>query len=102
MQKKIFFIVIYIYIYIEQFKTQLPLKELRSFHRPSLKFEINKPITFSRVKSVKKKKLKAKDGTPMKSTKDITLKDNSKYLLLEYSVRNNIINSNIIIINSEQ
>jgi len=37
----------------------------------------------------------------MKSTKDITLKDNSKYLLLEYSVRNNIINSNIIIINSE-
>ncbi|ORX43423.1 hypothetical protein BCR36DRAFT_361137 [Piromyces finnis] len=67
------------------FKTQLPLKELRSFHRPSLKFEVNKPIIFSRVRNGKKKKIKAKDGTPMKSTKDITLKDNSKYLLLEYS-----------------
>ena len=69
-----------------QFKTQLPLKELRSFHRPSLKFDVNKPITFSRVRNGKKKKIKAKDGTPMKTTKDITLKDNSKYLLLEYSV----------------
>lgn len=67
------------------FKTQLPLKELRSFHRPSLKFDVNKPITFSRVRNGKKKKIKAKDGTPMKTTKDITLKDNSKYLLLEYS-----------------
>ncbi|KAI9204546.1 uncharacterized protein BJ171DRAFT_97528 [Polychytrium aggregatum] len=67
------------------FKPYLAVKDLRSFHRPSLRFPVNEDIRFSRVKSSKKKKFKGKDMSELlKSTKDITLKDTSKFILFEY------------------
>ncbi|KAJ3276830.1 hypothetical protein HDV01_002885 [Terramyces sp. JEL0728] len=68
------------------FKPLLHVKELRSFHRPSIKFTPNPPITFSRVKAMKKKKLKEIDpGEMMRTPKDVSLKDNCKFVLVEYS-----------------
>jgi transcription initiation factor TFIID subunit 1, fungi type len=68
-------------------KPLLPVKELRSHHRPSLKVTLKEPITFARVKASKKKKLKDIDPAGcMKSPKDLSLKDTSKYVLMEYTV----------------
>jgi transcription initiation factor TFIID subunit 1, fungi type len=68
------------------FKPLLHIRELRSFHRPGLKLPLNDPITFSRVKAMKKKKYKAIDPAEMmQSPKDLTLKDTSKFVLVEYS-----------------
>jgi transcription initiation factor TFIID subunit 1 len=70
----------------QYFKPLLHVKELRSFHRPALRFPINDPITFSRVKAMKKKKYKAIDPAEMMRTpKDLTIKDTSRYVLVEYS-----------------
>ncbi|KAJ3316030.1 hypothetical protein HDV04_000239 [Boothiomyces sp. JEL0838] len=68
------------------FKPLLHVKELRSFHRPSIKFTPTPPITFSKVKAMKKKKLKEIDpGELMRTPKDVSLKDNCKFVLVEYS-----------------
>jgi hypothetical protein len=68
------------------FKRFMSKSELRSLHRPQIRLPLNSPITFSRVKNLKKKKIKGKNVDElMTSTKDITLKDNSNYLLFEYS-----------------
>lgn len=69
------------------YKPLMTVKELRSHHRPSVKFPINEICTFSRVKAIKKSLLKNIDPTAcMKSPKDLTLKDTSKFLLMEYTV----------------
>ena len=61
------------------FKPLLHVKELRSFHRPSLKFG-NETITFAKVRTFKKKKYNVVDPAEMMRTpKDLTLKDTSKY-----------------------
>lgn len=67
-------------------KPLLPVKELRSHHRPTVKFTASDTITFSRVKAVKKKKFREVDpGEMMRAPKDLTLKDTSKYCIVEYS-----------------
>ncbi|RUP38158.1 hypothetical protein BC936DRAFT_138420 [Jimgerdemannia flammicorona] len=79
------------------FKTRLSKQELRSFHRPQLSFPPNIELHFSRVKAGKKKKKdKKKDPSEiMRSSKDLTLKDNSYFVLLEYSEEYPPIISNI-------
>ncbi|KAJ3368951.1 hypothetical protein HDU91_000171 [Kappamyces sp. JEL0680] len=68
------------------FKPILPVKESRNHHRPSIKFPLNETLTFTRVKAVKKKKFREIDpGEMMRTPKDLTLKDTSKYVLAEYS-----------------
>ena len=60
------------------FKPLLHVKELRSFHRPALKFN-NETISFSKVRTFKKKKYNVVDPAEMMRTpKDLTLKDTSK------------------------
>lgn len=69
-----------------QFKPVLPVKDLRYHHRPTIKFSIQEPIIFSKVKAGKKKKIKEIDpGDLMRTPKDLSLKDNSKFVLIEYS-----------------
>ncbi|KNC99319.1 uncharacterized protein SPPG_05569 [Spizellomyces punctatus DAOM BR117] len=68
------------------FKPHLTKKELRSFHRPTLRIPLKTPIHFSRVRNIKKKKLKGKEaGELMRTPKDISLKDACRYALMEYS-----------------
>ncbi|KAJ3408580.1 hypothetical protein HDV05_004941 [Chytridiales sp. JEL 0842] len=66
------------------YKTQLSIKELRSFHRPQMRFPIGENISFSRVKGTKKIK-KGFDENIWEEIKSLTLKDTSKFVLLEYS-----------------
>lgn len=73
-------------LHFQYFKPNHTTKDLRSYHRPAIRFPLNVDIRFSRVKVFKKKKAKAKDPSElMKSTKDISLKDTCPYVLLEYS-----------------
>ncbi|KAI9488428.1 hypothetical protein BDB00DRAFT_848017 [Zychaea mexicana] len=69
------------------YKTRLSKAELRSFHRPLLQLPSNSDIQFSRVKVSKKKKKDKKKGyvDAMRSTKDLSLKDNAPFVLLEFS-----------------
>lgn len=68
------------------FKPLLHVKELRSFHRPTIKFPITEPIGFTKVRSFKKKKFRAIDpGEMMRTPKDLTLKDTAKFVMIEYS-----------------
>ncbi|OZJ06220.1 hypothetical protein BZG36_00761, partial [Bifiguratus adelaidae] len=68
------------------FKIKLTKSELRSFHRPQLNLPPHSDITFSRVKATKKKKKdKKKDATQlMRSSRDISIKDNIPFVLFEY------------------
>lgn len=78
-----------------QYKTRLNKQEARSFHRPALQFPSNVELRFSKVRSAKKKKDRAgrkvgKGGNVsegLHKTADLSLKDTSNYVLLEYSVR---------------
>ncbi|KAG9025969.1 hypothetical protein FRB95_009534 [Tulasnella sp. JGI-2019a] len=74
------------------YKTQLSKAEARSWHRPTLHFPVNLPISFSKVRGAKKKKDKAGrkitrgDLTEgLRFTGDISLRDTSAGILLEYS-----------------
>ena len=71
------------------YKTRLSKHETRSWHRPRIQFPSNMPITFSRVRSSRKSKdgeRKSKDPSEvLHSTRDLTLKDASNYILCEYS-----------------
>ncbi|KAG8862822.1 hypothetical protein FRB96_000832 [Tulasnella sp. 330] len=74
------------------YKTQLSKAEARSWHRPTLHFPVNLPISFSKVRGAKKKKDKAGrkitrgDLTEgLRFTGDISLRDTSAGVLLEYS-----------------
>ena len=47
----------------------------------------NEEMIFSRVKGIKKSKLKYRESSDvMRSVKDLSLKENTKYVLMEYSV----------------
>lgn len=69
------------------FKRYMSKSDLRSFHRPQFKVTPNESIRPIKVKNMKKKlRLKGQDATKIfSSTKDITLRDNSDYVLFEYS-----------------
>ncbi|KAI8149894.1 hypothetical protein BJV82DRAFT_585138 [Fennellomyces sp. T-0311] len=79
------------------YKTRLSKAELRSFHRPLVQIPPNSDIQFSRVKVSKKKKKDKKKGyvDAMRSTKDLSLKDNAPFVLLEFSEEHPPIISNI-------
>ncbi|KAF9901779.1 hypothetical protein EC991_005661 [Linnemannia zychae] len=78
------------------YKNKLTKAELRSFHRPSLQIPPNVEITFSRVKGSKKKKQKRKElGEVMRSSKDLTLRDHTNFVLLEYSEEHPAIIQNV-------
>ncbi|KAF9106734.1 hypothetical protein BGX29_008592 [Mortierella sp. GBA35] len=78
------------------YKNKLTKTELRSFHRPSLQLPLNAEITFSRVKGSKKKKQKRKElGEVMRSSKDLTLRDHTNFVLLEYSEEHPAIVQNV-------
>jgi transcription initiation factor TFIID subunit 1 len=94
------------------FKPVIHVRELRSYHRPAIKFgeardarevivgdrgkakaeendkskkNTGETLVFSRVRSFKKKKYKVVDPAEMMRTpKDITLKDSCKFVLVEY------------------
>ncbi|KAI9770991.1 MAG: hypothetical protein M1840_002695 [Geoglossum simile] len=68
------------------YKTRLGVREARSFHRPILSFRPNEMVRFSKPASFKKKYIKGRDTKSIfKTTKDLSLADNSHVLLLEYS-----------------
>ncbi|CAO3590885.1 unnamed protein product [Absidia cylindrospora] len=69
------------------YKTKLTKTELRSFHRPLFQPPIGEDLHFSRVKAIKRKKKDRKKPSSefMRTTKDISLKDTSSYVLMEYS-----------------
>ncbi|KAI1317458.1 hypothetical protein EDD11_008395 [Mortierella claussenii] len=78
------------------YKNKLTKSEQRSFHRPQLQIPPNVQITFSRVKGNKKKKQKRKElGEVMRSSKDLTLRDNTNFVLLEYSEEHPAIIQNV-------
>ncbi|KAH6663187.1 hypothetical protein B0J14DRAFT_278412 [Halenospora varia] len=80
------------------YRTKLYVKEARSFHRPSLKFNriMNQPITFSKPLLRKKKQVKGLQTHEIfKNTKDLTLAEHySSATLLEYSEEHPIVLSN--------
>ncbi|EEQ87616.2 hypothetical protein RJZ56_004323 [Blastomyces dermatitidis] len=68
------------------YKTKLARQEARSFHRPSLSFFPNLPVSFKKPSHIKRKHQRGKDvKTLYNSTKSLSLADNSHVLLLEYS-----------------
>ncbi|GAA6024205.1 hypothetical protein JCM10207_006780 [Rhodosporidiobolus poonsookiae] len=83
------------------YKTRLSKADTRAFHRPALQFPQNVPITFSKVRSKKKKdkhgrKIKKSEGADaMRGMQDITLKDTSNFVLWEYSEEHPPIISNV-------
>lgn len=79
------------------YKTKLSKAELRSFHRPLIQLPLNIDIHFSRVKASKKKKKDKKKGHVdiIRNTKDLTLKDSTPFVLMEYSEEHPPIISNI-------
>ncbi|KAI7896186.1 uncharacterized protein EV154DRAFT_492635 [Mucor mucedo] len=79
------------------YKTKLSKAELRSFHRPLIQLPANTDIHFSRVKASKKKKKDKKKGHVdiIRNTKDLTLKDSTPYVLMEYSEEHPPIISNV-------
>ncbi|KAG1170192.1 hypothetical protein G6F70_008805 [Rhizopus microsporus] len=79
------------------YKSKLSKAELRSFHRPLIQLPTNTDIHFSRVKANKKKRRDKKKGymDVMRSTKDLTLKDSTPFVLMEYSEEHPPIISNM-------
>lgn len=71
------------------YKTRLIKSELHSFHRPHIQFPTNIPISFNKVQSSRKdrnKKAKGKDAFDVfHTTRDLSLKDTSSFVLYEYS-----------------
>lgn len=79
--------------FLAQYKTRLTKADTRAFHRPPLQFPSNVALTFTKVRSSKKKKdksgrkIKKSDGEALRTMGDISLRDTSNFLLWEYSVR---------------
>ncbi|KAG8726504.1 hypothetical protein FRC11_015069, partial [Ceratobasidium sp. 423] len=71
------------------YKTRLTKEEARAFHRPALQIPANIEFRFTRVRNLKKKKDKngrrLVTNDVLKKTGDLTLKDNSNFVLWEYS-----------------
>ncbi|KAI9173080.1 hypothetical protein H9P43_007211 [Blastocladiella emersonii ATCC 22665] len=78
------------------YKTDLQAKESRRLHRPQFTVEPGLEIKFSKVKALKKKKIKGKENVELlKSSRDMTLKDSANFILLEYSEESPILLSNV-------
>ncbi|CAO3645117.1 unnamed protein product [Cunninghamella blakesleeana] len=78
------------------YKTRMTKSELRSFHRPFFQWPLNTDVTFSRVRLKKKiKSKKINQEEVMRTTKDLTLKDTSNFVLMEYSEEHPPIISNV-------
>ncbi|KAJ1982768.1 hypothetical protein H4R35_000127 [Dimargaris xerosporica] len=75
------------------YKIKLAKADLRSWHRPHLSFPLHEPMGFSKLKSSKKHKRKL-GGQAFKTTKDLTLKDTTPFILLEFSEEHPPIMSN--------
>lgn len=75
------------------YKTRLSKAEARDFHRPGIQFPSNIPLRFSKVRKEKRSKdelggkgrSKKDVSQVLKSTRDLTLKDTSSFVLYEYS-----------------
>ncbi|CAE6501787.1 unnamed protein product [Rhizoctonia solani] len=71
------------------YKTRLTKEEARAFHRPALQIPANIEFRFTRVRNLKKKKDKngrrLVTNDVLKKTGDLTLKDNSNFVLWEFS-----------------
>jgi hypothetical protein len=75
------------------YKTRLSKTEARDFHRPGIQFPSNIPLRFSKVRKEKRTKdelggkgrSKKDVSQVLKSTRDLTLKDTSSFVLYEYS-----------------
>lgn len=86
-----------------QYKTQLSKNELRSFHRLPIQFPTNIPLSFSKVRSAKRKKDKTgrklkKDSIGSETFRtmgDLSLRDTGGFVLWEYSEENPPIISNV-------
>ncbi|TFY75997.1 hypothetical protein EWM64_g8012, partial [Hericium alpestre] len=84
------------------YKTRLMKQEARSFHRPALQFPANIALTFTKVRTAKKKKDKAgrklgrggNVGESLRRTADLSLKDSSNFVLWEFSEEHPPIMSN--------
>ncbi|CAG8462424.1 9352_t:CDS:10 [Ambispora gerdemannii] len=78
------------------FKAKLTKSELRAFHRPSIQFSLDQEIKFSKVNTHKKHKSGInKIAEAMRNSKELTLKDNSNFILMEYSEEYPPVMSNI-------
>ncbi|PKY49791.1 hypothetical protein RhiirA4_545508 [Rhizophagus irregularis] len=80
-------------LHSQYFKTKFTKSDIRALHRPSIQFPLEQEIHFSRMKRIKKKKIKSREA--MKKSKDLTLKDKSDFVLFEYSEEYPPILSNI-------
>lgn len=72
------------------YKTFLTKEEAREYHRTPLRFVPQMPLSLLPPKAVSEKKLKkiAKNAdVAIQSQKELTLRDDSAFFLLEYSVR---------------
>ncbi|KAJ1969924.1 hypothetical protein IWQ62_000295 [Dispira parvispora] len=67
------------------YKTKVSKTELRTWHRPPTIFPVQRELTFSKLKPGKKKHKRKLGGEALKTTKDITLKDNVPFVLFEFS-----------------
>ncbi|KAH7107045.1 hypothetical protein BKA62DRAFT_685859 [Auriculariales sp. MPI-PUGE-AT-0066] len=75
------------------YKTRMLKNEMRSFHRPALQFPVNVQLQLGRVRNLKKKKdsqgrkiSKGGDAVDaVRTTSDLSLRDTSQFVLLEYS-----------------
>ncbi|ORZ40643.1 hypothetical protein BCR44DRAFT_1097672 [Catenaria anguillulae PL171] len=78
------------------YKPELTAKELRHLHRPQFFMEPNTEVSFVKTKSLKKKKVKGKENVELlRSARDMTLRDSSNFILLEYSDEVPLLLSNV-------
>ncbi|KAI9216856.1 hypothetical protein BC828DRAFT_392571 [Blastocladiella britannica] len=71
---------------LSYYKPELTAKQLRHLYRPPFYIELGSTFKFSKVRTLKKKKLKERDNVDLlKSCRDMTLRDTSNFVLLEYS-----------------
>lgn len=86
------------------YRTSLTKSEARSYHRPSIQFPQSVPLTFSKVRTAKKKgreqkptgaaagpalgpSRQRKNDNPVRNLTELSLKDTTPYVLTEFSVR---------------
>lgn len=77
------------------YKTRLSIRDARNFHRPDLQFYTDIPIRFSRMKWRKKKSYRGVDPQQiLQKTGDLSLSDNTPFILFEYSEEHPIVMAN--------
>ncbi|KAI8865926.1 hypothetical protein GQ42DRAFT_181632 [Ramicandelaber brevisporus] len=83
------------------YKVKMNKNELRTHHRPGMRIPPNTIISFSRVK-YKKPEMAKRQGAPVNpedgvilTARDLTLKDTTEFVLVEYSEENPAILSNV-------